>query len=215
MAVVGSAGAAFASPVHAPAPTKAGTVRYEVDNGYTWTLGNKALNSKISPASSYADAGVVVSLGQTGSQYHGVKSAGYGPLATNLWIADGSEAAHPGTHPLSTAVNFDYGFVQSNGSVYMTDGTYSGQTLTEAQIRADFPKAELYAWSGIDIGTPVAPATRSSMTAAVTAVYTFHYAKVGHHQRLVKVDVLKGSALYPLSVKITASEHSYTEASAK
>jgi hypothetical protein len=53
------------------------------------------------------------------------------------------------------------------------------------------------------------------MTAAVTAVYTFHYAKVGHHQRLVKVDVLKGSALYPLSVKITASEHSYTEASAK
>lgn len=215
VAVVGSAGAAFASPGPGPASTKAGIVRYEVDNGYTWTLSNKPLTSKISPGSTYADAGIVVSLGQTGSQYHGVKSAGYGPLATNLWIADGSQATHPGTHPLSATANFDYGFVQSNGSVYMTDGAYSGQTLTEAQIRADFPKDELYAWSGIDIGAPVAPATSSSMTAAVTAVYAFHYAKVGHHQRLVKVDVLKGGALYPLSAKITTGKHSYTKASAK
>jgi hypothetical protein len=215
VAVVGSAGAAFASPGPGTASTKAGTVRYEVDNGVTWTLSNKPLTSKISPASTYADAGIVVSLGETGSQYYGVKSAGYGPLATNLWIADGYEATHPGTHPLSAAVDFAYGAVQPNGSVEMFSGTYAGTTLTAADIRADFPKAELWAWSGIDIGAPVAPATRSSMTAATTAVYTFQYVKVHHSLRLRMVDVLKRGALYPESVKITTGKHSATTASVK
>jgi len=94
-------------------------------------------------------------------------------------------------------------------------GTYAGQTLTEANIRADFPKAELRAWSGIDIGAPVAPATRSSMTAATTAVYTFRYVKVHHSLRLRMVDVLKRGALYPESVKITTGRHAATTASVR
>ena len=147
-AVAASAGIASASP-H-PVTPSVPAMAFEVDNGSTWTLSDHAVTSTGTEAG-YADAGVVVNLGPA-SSFNGVKVTGSKGLAVNIWIADGSQATTPGTHPLSSPANFDYGLGQPGGTWYMTGkpGAYNGQTLTDAQIRADFAGDDVLAWVGID-----------------------------------------------------------------
>jgi hypothetical protein len=146
--------AAFAAPA-SPASPGSGPrpgghqVSYEVDNGTTWTLTPNLRRARSTgPEKGYADAGVVVSLGSL-RHFAGIRATGSKNLAENIWIADGPEAYVPGTHALSAGADFDYGFQQAGG-YYMTDGKYAGQTLTLAQIRADFGRDQGYAWVGID-----------------------------------------------------------------
>lgn len=137
--------AAAASP-----NTTSNSLRYEFDNGSAWTLqrNSAALNATI-PDLGYADAGIVVDLGLAAS-FTGITYGGTGTLAVNVWIGDGSQAYTPGTHLFTDgAANFSYGFQQSDGSFWMTSGPHAGQTLTPAQIVADFPSYEVYAWVGV------------------------------------------------------------------
>jgi len=138
-----AASAATTTTAHGP------QVSYEMDNGTTWTLtGSLARAHSTGPDEGYADAGVVVGLGSM-RNFTGIHVAGSSNLAENIWIADGPEAYVPGTHALSAGADFDYGFQQAGG-YYMTDGKYAGQTLTLAQLRADFGSDQAYAWVGID-----------------------------------------------------------------
>jgi hypothetical protein len=143
--------AAFAAPASPGSGPRPGghQVSYEVDNGTTWTLTPNLRRARSTgPEKGYADAGVVVSLGSL-RHFAGIRATGSKNLAENIWIADGPEAYVPGTHALSAGADFDYGFQQAGG-YYMTDGKYAGQTLTLAQIRADFGRDQGYAWVGID-----------------------------------------------------------------
>src|SRR5437763_11516359 len=88
---IGTPAAASASAAHHPGRDSLRSVRYEADNGTTWTLSNRPLTST-GKSAGYADAGVVVGLGITGKDYNGVTVHGFGPLATNLWFGDGSQA---------------------------------------------------------------------------------------------------------------------------
>ena len=97
----------------------------------------------------YADAGEVVSLGPIAS-FDGITAKGSADLSENIWITDGSEETVPGTHQLSTPVNFSYGFQQPGGTYYMDSGPYAGQTLTLAQVKTDFAGHNVLAWVGID-----------------------------------------------------------------
>lgn len=56
----------------------------------------------------------------------------------------------PGTHQLSTPVDFSYGFQQTGDTYYMDSGPYAGQTLTLAQVKTDFAGHNVLAWVGID-----------------------------------------------------------------
>jgi len=155
-ALAGTAGAAAAAPAH-PAGQRVswpGAIAYEADNGSTWTLADRTraggrVNST-GPAEGYADAGVVVDLGPA-ADFTGVNPDGSLNLAENIWITDGSQATVPGTHPLSSPANFDYGLGESGGW-YMTGkaDAWNGKTLTDAQIRSDFAGYQVWAWVGID-----------------------------------------------------------------
>jgi hypothetical protein len=149
-AAVAAGAVALASTAASAATISRGPqVSYEVDNGTTWTLtGSLARAHSTGPDEGYADAGVVVGLGSV-RNFTGIRATGSSNLAENIWIADGSEAYVPGTHALSAGADFDYGFQQAGG-YYMTDGKYAGQTLTLAQLRADFGSDQAYAWVGID-----------------------------------------------------------------
>lgn len=141
-------GAASASPLPArgasPLP-----VRAEADNGTTWTLYPSQLGVSTGAKAGYADAGEVVWLGSVAG-FGGITAKGSANLAENIWITNGSEATAPGTHQLSTPVNFSYGFQQPGGTYYMDSGPYAGQTLTLAQVKADFAGYDVLAWVGID-----------------------------------------------------------------
>jgi hypothetical protein len=143
--------AASAAPIrHGFAPQQGLRVSYEVDNGTTWTLTDSpAYAHSTGPDEGYADAGVVVPLGSV-QDFAGIRATGSQNLAENIWIADGPEAYVPGTHPLSAGADFSYGFQQAGGGYYMTDGEYAGQTLSLAQLKADFGSYQAYAWVGID-----------------------------------------------------------------
>lgn len=151
-AAVAAGTLALASTAASAATTSNGygpQVGYEVDNGTTWTLtDNLARAHSTGPNEGYADAGVVVGLGSVRS-FTGIRATGSRNLAENIWIADGPEAYVPGTHALSAGADFDYGY-QQDGGYYMTDGQYAGQTLTLAQLKADFANDQAYAWVGID-----------------------------------------------------------------
>jgi hypothetical protein len=56
----------------------------------------------------------------------------------------------PGTHQLSASVNFSYGFQQPGDTYYMDSGPHAGQTLTLAQVQADFAGYDVLAWVGIE-----------------------------------------------------------------
>ena len=144
-----STAASAATIPHGYDPSHGPQVGYEVDNGTTWTLtDNLARAHSTGPNEGYADAGVVVGLGSMRS-FTGIRATGSRNLAENIWIADGPEANVPGTHALSAGADFDYGY-QQDGGYYMTDGQYAGQTLTLAQLKADFANDQAYAWVGID-----------------------------------------------------------------
>lgn len=148
-AAVTAVAAAVAIPLSAAAAASAGTggFSYEMDNGSVWQL--SATPASLTGADTgYADAGVVVDVGPA-SAFSGITVKGSGPLAVNVWIGDGPNAYTPGTHSLSSPAGFSYGFQQSNGSFWMTSGPYAGQTLTPAQIAADFAGDETYAWVGV------------------------------------------------------------------
>ena len=140
------AASASASPVHR---ASALTVRAETDNGTTWTLYPGQLSASTGTQAGYADAGEVVSLGPIAS-FDGVTAKGSADLSENIWVTDGSEATVPGTHQLSTPVNFSYGFQQPGDTYYMDSGPYAGQTLTLAQVKTDFAGHNVLAWVGID-----------------------------------------------------------------
>ena len=141
--------AASASASQLPAHSAAAPVRAETDNGTTWTLYPGQLGASSGTQAGYADAGEVVSLGPVAS-FSGITAKGSANLSENIWITDGSEATVPGTHQLSTPVNFSYGFQQAGDTYYMDSGPYAGQTLTLVQVKADFAGHDVLAWVGID-----------------------------------------------------------------
>src|SRR6266571_2423488 len=82
--------------------------------------------------------------------FQGIAVTGSANLADNIWISNGSdEAVTPGTYSLGSPVDFSYGFDNHNGTFWMASGPYAGQTLTAAQIAADFPDSEAYALVGV------------------------------------------------------------------
>ena len=204
----GAAGTLAASSASAathpakPLPKAGSIIRYEADNGITWTLSNSPLKSKITPGTGYADAGIVVNLGEYGYQYEGVSAGNYGPQQVNLWIANGREATRPGTHALTSPVNFAYGSVDpATGDVTMFDGLYAGQTLTPAQIQADYPADQLYAWAGID--ESVTQPGSASLMGQTNNVKVYSLGVRHHKVVIVKTDILKVNAAFPETLKIT------------
>ena len=143
-----SAASASASPLPAHRAS-AHPVRAATDNGTTWTLYPGQIGASTGTQDGYADAGEVVSLGPIAS-FGGIIAKGSANLSENIWITDGSEATVPGTHQLSTPVNFSYGFQQAGNTYYMDSGPYAGQTLTLAQVKSDFAGHTVLAWVGID-----------------------------------------------------------------
>ena len=141
-------------PSAASAANTASNNRYEIDNGTQWTLQrNTAAGHSTFTTSGYADAGVVVDLGPL-SNLSGINVSGTG-VSDNLWIGDGSEAYTPGTHNLSDAVDFAYGFDNHDGTFWMASdptGTYRYQNATLGQLSAEYPAAEAYAWVGVTYG---------------------------------------------------------------
>jgi hypothetical protein len=143
-------GAASASASPLPAGSVSSVpVRAEADNGTTWTLYSGQLGASTGSDVGYADAGEVVGLGSAAS-FDGITATGSANLAENIWITNGSEATVPGTHQLSTPVNFSYGFQQPGGTYYMDSGPYAGQTLTLAEVKTDFAGYDVLAWVGIE-----------------------------------------------------------------
>ncbi len=146
-----SAGLAFAGNGF----TDTNTLSYEFDNGnfgganggtWYWELQKNtgALNTTFTDYG-YADAGVVVDLGLA-DNFTGITANTSGSMATNIWIGDGSDAYTPGQYH---GANFSYGFQQSGGEFWMTSGPHVGETLTPAQIAADFSGHEVFAWVGL------------------------------------------------------------------
>ena len=167
-------------PQGAQGPAGAGAVnwRSEVDNGAEFAVSDSTtLADTSSVTATYADAGVIVSIGQVGNlgsantayAYSGAK------VSENIWIGNGPEASTPGIYSLSTPADFCYGLGQNYTSgvpanFYMTGsncGSYAGQSLTKAQIATDFPStAEAYEWVGVVTGSGGA----APGTATVSAV---------------------------------------------
>jgi hypothetical protein len=162
-------------PQGAQGPAGAGAVNWrpEVDNGAEFALSDgTSLADTSSTTANYADAGVVVDLGQAGklgtaNTAYTAATSGSVKLAENIWLGTGAQASTPGIYPL-TSTDFCYGLGQNYSTsgvpanFYMTgsncigtNGTnYSAQTLTLAQIAADFhPHTEAYEWVGLTNAT--------------------------------------------------------------
>lgn len=122
-------------------------VRYEVDDGVSWTLTATPSNTVMPLVSdSYGDAGVVVDLGPAAS-FGGLIYDGSDDLAVNIWLGDGDEAYTPGTHLLADGVDFSYG---PYGGVFWT-GAQAGKPVTADYI-STLGDTEVYAWVGIVYG---------------------------------------------------------------
>jgi hypothetical protein len=151
-AAIAIAGAGISEASASPLPAHSASalpVRAETDNGTTWTLHPGQLGASTGTQAGYADVGEVVPLGSVAT-FGGITATGSANLSENIWITDGSEATVPGTHQLSTPVNFSYGFQQPGDTYYMDSGSYAGQTLTLAQVKTDFAGHSVAAWVGID-----------------------------------------------------------------
>jgi hypothetical protein len=156
IAVAVAAAAIFVVPAVANAgTTTSNSLSYEFDNGnfalaggatWYWELqkNSAAINTTVTDYG-YADAGVVVDLGSA-NNFTGITAVTSGPMATNIWIGDGSDANTPGQY---SSANFSYGFQQPDGSFYMTTGPQAGNYLTAADIAKDFAGYEVYAWVGL------------------------------------------------------------------
>lgn len=155
-----AAAVAAAALLGAPAVANAETtttnsLSYEFDNG-NFTLANNAtwywelqkntasLDTTIKDYG-YADAGVVLDLGLA-NNFSAITADTSGPMATNIWIGDGSDAYTPGQY---SSANFSYGFEQTDGSFWMTSGPHAGGSLTASEIATDFSGSEVYAWVGL------------------------------------------------------------------
>jgi hypothetical protein len=145
----GISAASASTSSHSAGSASALPVRAEADNGTTWTLYSGQIGATTGSSAGYADAGEVVPLGTVAS-FAGITAKGSANLAENIWITDGSEATVPGTHQLSTPVNFSYGFQETGDTYYMDSGAYAGQTLSLAQVKTDFAGYDVLAWVGID-----------------------------------------------------------------
>lgn len=144
-------------PAGAPAPQ----FDYEVDTGGVWSLSNMPL-ALAQNGQTEADAAVVVDAGPA-SQFTGITMTGSANLTDSVWISDKPEAYTFGEN--SGAPTFTYGRANGDGTFNMTTGSFAGSNLSPAQIAADYPGYEVYAWVGIassDTSTP--------MTATVTSV---------------------------------------------
>lgn len=142
------------------ANTTTNSLSYEFDNGTSWTLqqNTAALDTTYTaPSNNYSDAGIVVDLGQA-QNFTGLAYEGTGPLAANIWLADGSEANTPGTHLLSSTVNFSYG---PWGGTFWT-GPQAGNSVSTAFI-STLGSVEVYAWIGVVY-------TGTSVSGSVTSV---------------------------------------------
>ena len=158
-------GVANASPAHSGQghwTYSHGAVFTEVDNGTEFAVSTSPdLADTSASAATYSDAGVVVNVGTIGSlSASRIAFKGSSGLLENVWIGNGPQASTPGIYPLSS-VDFCYGLGSSTG-YYMTGancGSYLDQTLTLAQITADFPaNLEAYAWVGVTSSGSAVPA---------------------------------------------------------
>lgn len=139
----------------AAANTTSNSLSYEFDNGTSWTLQqNSASLTSTYTSPTYSDSGIVVDIGPLSSLTGntGLTVTGSG-VQDNIWISTGtSEANTPGTHTLGSALDFAYGFDNHDGTFYMASdpgGSYAGQNATFAELQAEYPNAEAYAWVGV------------------------------------------------------------------
>jgi len=155
-----------------PAGASGASFYTEVDNGTEFSLStNPSVADTSASGASYADAGVVVDVGQVGALTSTkIAYAGSSDLSENIWVGDGPQASTPGVYPLSS-VDFCYGLGSGANptSFYMTGSNcfgYAGQTLTLAEVAQDFPAAlEAYAWVGVTNSTTGLPATITAVGA--------------------------------------------------
>jgi hypothetical protein len=163
----GPAGLAGATGPQGPAgPSGAVPYLTEVDNGARYSVSSAAsLGDTSAAGASYADAGVVVPVGTVGSLTQSAFAyAGTGSLAENIWIDDGPQASTPGTYQLGS-IDFCYGLGSVSGWQMQSGcGAYAGQTLTTAQVAADFPaQLGVSAWVGVTNGAASVSGTVASV----------------------------------------------------
>lgn len=149
-----------AGPTGPAGPAGAGVLpfRSEVDNGTEYAVSDSGnLADTSASGATYSDAGIVVDDGQTNDlTTSDMNVTASGPVAENIWIGNGPQAATDGIYPLSPSADFCYGLGNTgtppDTSFTMTGencGAYLGQTLTLTQIGTDFPDLEAYTWAGV------------------------------------------------------------------
>jgi hypothetical protein len=170
-ALVLGVGFATATAASAGSGSSTGPFNYEADNGAQWLLSNTP-TSFAGADKGYGDAGVVVDIGPLADLSNpAITFTGSGPLGDNIWISDSStsQAATPGgPYTLGAPLNFAYGFDNHDGTFYMASdpgGSYAGQDATLAQLQAEHPTAEAFAWVGVTGGN-----TSSTVTGHVLKV---------------------------------------------
>ena len=113
-------------------------------------------------ADSGSDVGLVIDAGPA-TQFTGITKTGSANLADSVWISDTPEAYTLGIN--SGAPTFSYGTDNGDGTFYMLTGPYANSNLSPAQIAADFPGYEVYAWVGI-----ASSDTSTGTTGTVTSI---------------------------------------------
>jgi Collagen triple helix repeat (20 copies) len=150
--------------------------RSEVNNGQEFAVsqsGSLADTSSTSPTS--AESGIVVDDGPAANLTlpdFAVTVSG-GTVTQNVWIGNGPQAATDGIYPTSgtdfcSGVGADYNAnnVPTKFLMQSSCGTYGGDTLTIAQIAADFSGLEAYTWAGVtSTGSAVGPVSISAVGA--------------------------------------------------
>jgi hypothetical protein len=149
--------------------------RSEVNNGQEFAVSQSgALADTSSTSPTYSDSGIVVDDGLasnlTSSDFDVTAT---GSVTQNVWIGNGPQAATDGIYPMSST-DFCYGLgadysggVPTKFSMQSSCGTYGGDTLSIAQIAADFTGVEAYTWAGVvnNGSNEVGPVTVSAVGA--------------------------------------------------
>jgi hypothetical protein len=158
----GPTGNTGATGPQGPAGITTNTEFTEVDNGSQWSLSSEPNLSDTSAASAtYADAGVVLDLGQLSNLTDSdLAYSGGATLSENLWIGNGPQASTLGTHLFSDgSADFCYLSYEGNDQFSALDSNcntngLSGSAITLAQIQSAFSAApvEAYAWVGVVSG---------------------------------------------------------------
>jgi hypothetical protein len=159
----GPQGSAGAIGPQGPAGITTNTEFTEVDNGSEWSLSSEPnLSDTSASGATYADAGVVLDLGQLSKLANSdLAYTGGTGLGENLWIGNGPQASTPAVNLFSAEPNgadFCYLEYEGNNAYSPLDGNcssygLSGDAVTLAQIQAAFSAApvEAYAWVGVSI----------------------------------------------------------------